>query len=92
MPEVPTLAESGFPGIDATAWVGVVGPARLPSEIVSRLNAEIGKAVSGRDLNEVYVSQGVIPEVSGPAEFAEMIRREYAYWGAVVKQVGAKAD
>jgi len=92
MPEVPTLAESGFPDIDATAWVGVVGPARLAAVIVSRLNAEIGKAVSSRDLNEVYVSQGVIPEVSAPAEFAEMIRREYAYWGVVVKEVGAKPD
>jgi len=92
MTEVPTLGESGFPGIEATAWVGIVGPARLPSGIVSRLNSEIGKAVSSRSLSEVYVAQGVVPEVAGPAEFAEMIRREYAYWGAVVRQVGAKAD
>jgi tripartite-type tricarboxylate transporter receptor subunit TctC len=92
MPEVPTLAESGFPDIDATAWVGVVGPARLPATLVSRLNAEIGKAVSSRSLSEVYVAQGVVPEVSSPAEFAEMIRREYTYWGAVVKQLGAKPD
>src|SRR5437867_8810337 len=92
MPEVPTLAESGFPGIEATAWVGVVGPAGLPAGIVSRLNAEIGKAVSSRDLNEVYVSQGAVPEVASPGVFAEMIRREYAYWGAVVRQVGAKLD
>src|SRR2546428_2218829 len=92
MPEVPTLAESGFPGIEATAWVGVVGPVRLPAAIVSRLNAEIGKAVSSRDLNEVYVSQGAVPEVASPGVFAEMIRREYAYWGAVVRQIGAKPD
>src|SRR5882672_1746961 len=92
LPEVPTLAESGFPDIDATAWVGVVGPARLPVAIVSRLNAEIGKAVSSRNLSEVYVAQGAVPEVSSAAEFAEMIRREYAIWGAVVRQVGAKPD
>jgi len=92
LPGVPTLAESGFPGFDATAWVGVVGPARLPEDIVSRLNSEVGKAVSSRDLNEVYVSQGVVPEVASPVVFAEMIRREYAYWGTVVRQVGAKAD
>ena len=92
LPEVPTLAESGFPGIDATAWVGVVGPARLPAAIVSRLNAEIGKAVSSRSLSEVYAAQGVVPEVASPAAFAEMIRREYATWGAVVRQVGAKPD
>jgi tripartite-type tricarboxylate transporter receptor subunit TctC len=92
VPGVPTLAESGFPGFDATAWVGVVGPARLPTEIVSRLNSEIGKAVSSRNLSEIYVAQGVVPEVASPAEFAEMIKREYAAWGAVVRQVGAKAD
>src|SRR5882724_1396820 len=92
LPGVPTLAESGFPGIDATAWVGVVGPARLPAAIVSRLNAEIGKAVSSRSLSEVYAAQGVVPEAASPAEFAEMIRREYAIWGAVVRQVGAKPD
>src|SRR5229473_1416343 len=92
MPDVPTLAESGFPGFDATAWMGVVGPARLPAGIVSRLNAEIGKAVSSRSLSEIYVAQGAVPEVASPAEFAEMIRREYAYWGAVVARVGAKVD
>ena len=92
MPDVPTLAESGFPGFDATAWMGVVGPARLPADIVSRLNSEVGKAVSSRSLSEIYVAQGAVPEVSSPAEFAEMIRREYASWGAVVRQVGAKVD
>ncbi len=92
LPEVPTLAESGFPGFDTTAWMGVVGPARLPANIVSRLNSEVGKAVSSRDLNEVYVSQGAVPEVASPGAFAEMIRREYAYWGTVVREVGAKVD
>ncbi len=92
MPDVPTLAESGFPGFDATAWMGVVGPARLPVDIVSRLNSEVGKAVSSRSLSEIYVAQGAVPEVASPAEFAEMIRREYASWGAVVRQIGAKAD
>src|SRR6266516_1787259 len=92
MPGVPTLAESGFPGFDTTAWMGVVGPARLPADVVSRLNSEVGKAVSSRDLNEVYVSQGAVPEVASPGVFAEMIRREYTYWGAVVRQIGAKPD
>lgn len=92
MPEVPTLAESGFPGLEATAWVGVVGPARLPAAIVSRLNSEIGKAVSSRSLSEVYAAQGAVPEVATAKEFAKMIGREYAHWGAVVREVGAKAD
>ena len=64
----------------------------LPADIVSRLNSEVGKTVSSRDLNEVYVSQGAVPEVASPGAFAEMIRREYAYWGKVVKQIGAKPD
>src|SRR5205807_1824849 len=69
MPEVPTLAESGFPGTDATAWAGVVGPAGLPAAIVSRLNAEIRSAVSSRALSEVYAAQGALPELASPAEF-----------------------
>jgi tripartite-type tricarboxylate transporter receptor subunit TctC len=90
--EVPTLAESGFPGFEATAWMGVVGPAGLPAGIVARLNSETGRAVSSRELRDVYLAQGAVPEVSSPHAFAEEIRREYARWGAVVRQVGAKAD
>jgi len=92
LPEVPTLAESGFPGFDVTAWMGIVGPAGLQAGIVSRLNAEIGKAVSSQELAETYASQGTVPELASPSAFAEMIRREYAKWGAVIKQVGVKAD
>jgi tripartite-type tricarboxylate transporter receptor subunit TctC len=92
LPEVATLAESGFPGFDATAWMGVVGPAGLPAGVVARLNSEIGKAVSSRELSELVLSQGAVPEVASPEEFAEMIRREYDLWGAVVRQVGVKAD
>jgi tripartite-type tricarboxylate transporter receptor subunit TctC len=92
LPEVPTLAESGFPGFEATAWMGVVGPTGLPAGIVARLNSEMGKAVSSRELSEVYFAQGAVPEVSSPGAFADRIRREYSLWGSVVKQVGAKAD
>ena len=92
MPEVPTLVESGFPGFDATAWMGVVGPAGLPAGIVSRLSAEIRNAVSSPGLSEVYAAQGLVPELASPVEFAEMIRRESARWGAVARQLGAKAD
>jgi tripartite-type tricarboxylate transporter receptor subunit TctC len=92
MPEVPTLEESGFPEFEAMAWIGIVGPAGLPPGIVARLNAEITKAVSSRELGEVYVSQGVVPETASPTQFGDMIRREHAKWGAVVRQVGPKAE
>jgi tripartite-type tricarboxylate transporter receptor subunit TctC len=92
MPEVPTLVESGFPGIDMTAWAGVVGPAALPPAIVARLNAELRKAVAGPDLAAIYAAQGTVPEVATPQEFAAMIRREYAGWGEVVRQLGAKPE
>ena len=92
MPEVPTLIESGFPGFETTAWMGVVGPAGLPAGVVSRLNSEIGKAVLSRSLSEAYAAQGAVPEFATPKAFAEMIGREYASWGAVVREVGAKAD
>src|SRR5204862_6260403 len=75
LPEVPTLVESGFPGFDTTAWMGVVGPARLPADIVSRLNSEVGKATATRDRNKMYVSQRTVSSVATPRAFAEMKRR-----------------
>ena len=92
LPDVPTLVESGYPGFDVTAWMGILGPAGLPAGIVSRLNAETAKAVSSQELAETYASQGTVPEVASPGAFADMIRREYAKWGALIKQVGVKAD
>jgi tripartite-type tricarboxylate transporter receptor subunit TctC len=91
LPEVPTLAESGF-AIDATAWAGVVGPAALAAPIVARLNAELRRAVSSGELAGIYAAQGTVPEVATPQEFAAMIRREYASWGAIVRRLGAKAE
>ena len=92
LPEVPTLAESGFPGFDVTAWMGIVGPAGLQAGVLGRLNAEIGKAVSSSELGDTFASQGTVPELASPSAFADMIRREYAKWGAAVKQIGVKAD
>ncbi len=92
LPDAPTLIESGFPGFDFTAWMGIVGPAGLPASVLSRLNAETAKAVSSRDLAETYASQGTVPEVASPSAFVDMIAREYAKWGALIKEVGLKAN
>ncbi|MSQ51284.1 MAG: tripartite tricarboxylate transporter substrate binding protein [Betaproteobacteria bacterium] len=92
LPEAPTLAESGFPGFDVTAWMGIVGPAGLQADVLARLNVQIGRAVSSAELAETFASQGTVPELASPSAFAEMIRREYVKWGAVVKQIGVKAD
>jgi len=90
MPEVPTIAESGYPGYEALNWYGFLGPAKLPKDIVERLNRELVKALANPDAVAQLNKTGVEPKSSTPAEFAKYIEREYQTWGKVVKQAGIK--
>jgi tripartite-type tricarboxylate transporter receptor subunit TctC len=90
MPEVPTVAESGFPGYEALNWYGFLGPAKLPREIADRLNREIVKALANPEAVAQMHKTGVEPQSSSPAEFGKYIEREYHTWGKVVKEAGIK--
>jgi tripartite-type tricarboxylate transporter receptor subunit TctC len=92
LPEVPTVAESGYKGFEAATWFGVLGPAGLPKDVVARLNAEINKALALPDLRKRLGEQGA--EVLGgtPEKFAALINEEVDRWGKVVKDSGAKAE
>jgi tripartite-type tricarboxylate transporter receptor subunit TctC len=92
LPELPTVAESGVPGFEASAWFGVVAPAATPREIVARLNTEINRAVSLPDMKERFAQQGATPAPGAPEEFAAWIRAEVTKWGKVVKASGAKVE
>jgi tripartite-type tricarboxylate transporter receptor subunit TctC len=92
LPEVPTAAESGVPGYEAYSWVGLIGPAKLPGDIVERLNREVLAVVRAADFAEQLLKQGAIPDAQSPAEFASYIRSEIEKWGAVVKAAGIKAE
>ena len=92
LPQVPTIAESGYKGFDAVTWFGVLGPAKLPPEVVTRANAEVNKALHSPDLHKKLSDQGLDISGSTPEQFAKLIRDDIAKWGKVVKESGAKID
>ncbi|HXX85881.1 MAG TPA: tripartite tricarboxylate transporter substrate binding protein [Casimicrobiaceae bacterium] len=93
LPDVPTIAESGLPGFEATSWFGVVAPAATPAAIVSKLNAEIDKWLRMPETKEQLLAQGAADAVGGtPEQFAAFIRGETDKWAKVVKASGAKVD
>jgi tripartite-type tricarboxylate transporter receptor subunit TctC len=90
-PDIPTIAES-VPGFEVTAWGGIIGPAKMPKEIVERLNKEIRTALASPAVRERFKALGAEATPSSPEEFLELSRRETAKWAAVVKASGAKID
>jgi tripartite-type tricarboxylate transporter receptor subunit TctC len=92
LPEVPTFEESGVSGVVVSNWFGLMGPARLPATIVSRLHAEVVKAVQAPDIREKFSAMALETVVSTPAEFKAMVEAELVRWGRVVKQAGIKPE
>ena len=92
MPDVPTVAEQGFPGYEALNWYGYLAPAGTPKEIVDRLAREIAKALANPKVIDQMEKTGVEPLAMTPDEFGRYIKREYDTWGKVVKQAGIKAQ
>jgi tripartite-type tricarboxylate transporter receptor subunit TctC len=91
-PDIPTIAESGLPGFEVTAWGGIIGPANLPKDIVQRLNTEIRTALASPSLRERFRFLGADTAPSTPEEFRELSRVETAKWAKIVKFSGARID
>ena len=92
LPDVPTIAESGFPGFEAIAWVGLVAPAGTPSSEVHLLSGEVQKILRTPDFANKLTALGGTPAGNSPEEFAAYIRAEMKRWGEAVKSSGAKVD
>jgi tripartite-type tricarboxylate transporter receptor subunit TctC len=92
LPEVPTLAEAGVAGYEATLWLNISGPAGMPAEIVQRLHAEIAKALRESEVQANFRAAGVEATSMGPEELGRFMRAEYEKWGRVVRETGATVN
>jgi tripartite-type tricarboxylate transporter receptor subunit TctC len=92
MPDLPTIAESGLPGFDATTWHGLVAPAGTPKEVIETLARASSKALAEPETRRALADLGVEIVAGTPAEFAAYIKSEIPKWTAVVKMSGAKLD
>jgi len=92
MPDVPTVAESGLPGFEASNWFGLMAPAGTPPEIVTRLNAEAAKALQAPEVREKLAALGFEIQSSTPQEFATLLKSETEKWAKVIKASGARAE
>ena len=91
-PELPTIAEAGFPGAEATSWTGILVPAGTPAPVIAKLHAAFVKALQFQDVVTRLSMDGATPVGNSPAEFGAYIKSELAKWGKVVKTSGATAQ
>jgi tripartite-type tricarboxylate transporter receptor subunit TctC len=91
-PDLPTLAESGFPGFDTSLWFGLLAPAATPKEIIGRIHTEVLRVLKLPDVVERIASQGADIVGNTPAEFAAFIASESAKYARIIKQAGVKLD
>jgi tripartite-type tricarboxylate transporter receptor subunit TctC len=91
-PDIPTIAEAGVPGFEVVAWGGIVGPANMPKDIVTRLNTEIRTALASPAVRERFKALGAETDPSTPEQFLELSRRETVKWAKIVKDSGARID
>jgi len=92
LPDLPTSAEAGVPGYEASSWFGIVAPAGTPRDVVARLHAEIVKAVKQPAMRERFARQGARLVGNTPEEFDRQIREERAKWGEVIRAAGISAE
>jgi tripartite-type tricarboxylate transporter receptor subunit TctC len=90
-PDIPTIAET-VPGYETDAWGGVIGPAKLPKDVMNRLVLEIRKALAAPAVAERYRQLDTEPDGAGPEAFLALVRKETPKWAEVVKKSGAKVD
>lgn len=91
-PDVPTLNESGMPKFEATAWQGMLAPARTPVAAINRLNSEITKALKNADLQRQFDAQGTIPLGSTPQEYGAYLKGEHERWSKIIREAKIKPE
>jgi len=92
LPDVPTIAESGYAGFEAVGWIGIAAPARTPAPILDKLNAEIVRIINTAEMRERLATLAFTPVGDTREQFARFIKSEIAKWGKAVRESGAKAE
>jgi tripartite-type tricarboxylate transporter receptor subunit TctC len=92
LPDVPTVAESGLPGFEASSWFGLLAPAGTPADVVAKVNAELARWIATPEAKEKMSAIGATAAGGTPEDFAKHIAAETAKWARVVKESGAKVD
>ncbi len=92
LPNIPTVAESGFPNFEDYTWVGLFAPAKLPTDTVNRLNALIADAVRTPDFRDRLTAAGFEAQTGSPQDFNDYLKREVSKWGKIVKETGVPAQ
>ncbi len=92
LPDVPTLAEAGLPGYEATIWLGLMAPKGTPPAIVQQLNEAVSKIVSQPEVNQLWTKQGAVAMKMNPQEFDKYMRGDIEKWAKVIKSAGIKVD
>ena len=90
IPELPTLAESGFPGFEAVSWFGLLAPAGTPAPIIAKLHGDIAKIAAQADMQERLAQLGLDAAVNSPDEFVAVIKADIAKWAKVIKDANIK--
>ena len=92
LPDVPTIAESGYPGFEAVGWIGLAAPAKPPEAVLNKINAEVVKILGTADMKERLARLGVTPVGDTREQFTAFVRNEIAKWGKLIRDAGIKAD
>ncbi len=92
LPNVPTMAEAGFPGIDLSQWFALLGPAGLPPEVLARLSTEFQKALADPDVKRKLAGAGLEPVGGSPEEFRQRLAQESAVWARIAREVGLRVE
>ena len=92
VPNVPTVAEQGVPGFEVVTWYGILGPAKMPPDIVTKLNAAINKALADNEVREKLVFMGVDSMPAGPDALGSVVRRDLAKWTKLSQEAKIKTE